>query len=31
MLQAESDLTNKIYLQWLQLIDAIPNSWKDII
>ena len=31
MIKTEHDLSNKMYFQWLQLIDSIPTSWKNII
>ena len=27
----EYDLQNNLYFQWMQLINAIPSNWKNII
>ena len=30
-LKNEYDLQNNLYLQWMQLISAIPSNWENII
>ena len=30
-LKHEYDLQNNLYLQWMQLISAIPSNWENII
>ena len=27
----EYDLQNNLYFQWMQLVNAIPSNWKNIV